>query len=128
MAIDRSLAPPPQRESRLGPDRTGVHFRLRLQYRNAPLGQATLDRPIERGRAAITRNARMHDQAGMTRPDRDGNRPLEKRCHDQIRHEPRHGLLGDGIGDVELDADLVAQRTQLAIQTLGQAVEAVRNE
>ena len=64
----------------------------------------------------------------MARPDRGVNRPLEKRRHDQIRHEPRHGLLGDGIGDVELDADLVAQRTQLAIQTLGQAVEAVRNE
>ena len=30
VAIDRSLASPPHQESRLGPDRTGVHFSFRL--------------------------------------------------------------------------------------------------
>jgi hypothetical protein len=70
----------------------------------------------------------MDDQAAMPRPDRFRYGPFEEWRNDQIRPKQGHSLLGHGIGYVELDADFVATRRQLAIKALCQAVEPMGNE
>ena len=128
VAVNARLLGATQRKHGTGPDRPGVHFGICLQHRDAPLGLALLYRPVQRRRPAVADNARMHNQANVSRPDRFGNRPAQIRRHDQLRLEHRHGFLGDAVGDVELDGNLVPAPLQFRPEALRQAVESVGEE
>ena len=127
-AIQRSLGGRAHGKCRAGPHRPGVHFGLGLQHRDAPGFFAAPDRPVQRRRTAITGHAGMDDETRQRRPHRRRNRPLQERCQQQVGPETFDRLLGERIGDVEFDAELVSKRRQFAKKALRQTIETVRYE
>jgi hypothetical protein len=73
-----------------------------------PIRRRRAESPNPAPTARDRRARRVDDQATVARPDRLRNRPLQKWRDDQFRLEQRHRLLGHRIGNVELDAHLMA--------------------
>ena len=128
LAVEAGLGGRGHRKSLGGPHRAGVHLGHGLQHGRAPGGLAVQDRPVQRRRPAVARDARVHDQAGQRAPHRLRNGALEKRGDQQIRLEQGHRFLGDAVGNVELHRHRVPKRRELQVQPLRQAVEAAREK
>ena len=108
-----------------GPDLARVVVVHGLQHGHAPVRVAAHEHPVQRAGALVARHAGVHHQAHGARPDRLRNAPLEEGRQHQVRSEQRHGLLGHGVGNVQLHRHLVPLRAQQAEEPLAQAVETV---
>ena len=63
-----------------------------LQHRDAPLGLALQDRPVERRWAAVAGHAGVHHEARHARPERSGIARLRNGAIDEVGLRERHGL------------------------------------
>ena len=104
------------------PDWPRVELGRRLQDRHAPALLLIGDGPVERGRATITNNAGMHDQAEIARRDLLGNCDLQHRRDDHVRRVARDGVHHRLARGHDANADFVAAFGQFDQEALAEAV------
>ena len=110
------------------PDVARIHFRIGFEHGNTPAVFGVEDGPVECRRTAVTDYPGVHDQTGVPAPHARRDRALQEWRNDEVRRENLNGVLGNGIVDIEFDADLVTVLTEFDEQTLCQAVERVCEE
>src|SRR5262249_9268945 len=100
----------------------GVRVLGGLQHGDAPLAVAELDRPVQRGRAAIALRARVHDQALVLAPDALRDERLQHRADDELRllRGDRRFHLMPGADD--LDRHVVPELRERDVRALAEAV------
>ena len=126
--VHRTLRAAGHRELHAGPDVAGVHLGVRLQHRDPPARGALRNRPVQRGRAAVTAGSRVDDETGHGRPDVRGNRGGQHRRDDQVRVEASDRVPHHLIPQGQLDRHVVLAVGEFGMDPLRHAVVGAGNK
>ncbi len=122
VAVDAALPDRAQLELTRLPDVAGVSLLDGLEHGHAPLVEAELDRPVQRGRAAVAVGSGVNHETGEVAPHRLRDELLEHRAHHEVGLVSVHRRLDD-LGRVDnLDGHVVTHLGKRDVRALAQAV------
>ena len=127
-AVHGTLRAAGHRELRAGPDVARVHLRVGLQHGNTPAPGTAHDRPVQRGRAAVTLGPGVNDKAGPRRPDVRRDRRSQHRRDDKVRVKAPDPFPHFLVPERQLDRHLVTAVGELGMRPLRHAVVGAGNK